>query len=385
MYKKVIITCTSLIIILSLVFFYFFNGTSNENIVELDTIDSSFLDDQVAVTYYSTTIDSDQGKGFIIFIDHQGDTVTAETEGLELGRLGYNGKNLFFQDQTKNYTVTNALNTEDRNDYQHTGDYVGTLSDDTFFSIFNSGMGIDGDTYQSDIYWYSHEDFKKDVLPFYIESRGHDEHLIYTLHREDLDDNEFILSQTELTDQANIKQLMTWEPDQEVLPISNLHVNDDSLYYIGESYEPNGVFFQLIEWNLATKSVNEYLVTEPMSNEEHYESIPFDSQKSAHFYNDMFYFIDGLGCIYTIDIKTGQTTERFVIDDTARHGDFVQIEWKEDHLYVFYNYSDDRLPSGLDTYHIETGETIDSLEINGMEEIVGKNKGLFSYDLIILD
>lgn len=386
MQKKVIITCLSLIVMLSLVTLYFFNVTSNKNIVDLETIDNStFLNDKLAVTYYSTTIDSEKSKGFIIFIDDQGDTTTVETDGLELGRLGYNGKSLFFQDQINNYTLSDELTIDDRSDYQHTGDYVGTREDETFFSIFNSGMGMGDDTYRSDIYWYDHQQLTKDVLPFYIESRGHTENLIYTLHREDLESNEFILSQTELSDHARMTQMMTWEPDQEVLPVSNLHVKNNHLYYIGESHQQNESFFQLVEWDLTNEKVTDHLVAGPMTSEEHYESIPYDSQKSAYLYNDTFYFIDGVGRVYTTDLHSGITKESFMIEETTRDGDFVQIDWKDDNLYVFYYHIDGERSTGLDTYNIETGQKINTLDIHGIEDIIEHNKGLFSYDLIILD
>ncbi|MEC5423521.1 hypothetical protein QGM71_08445 [Virgibacillus sp. C22-A2] len=384
MKRKIIIASIGLLMLIvsSAVVYNFFPSANTLQSIN----DAGFLDDQAAVVYYSTTMDSKNRKGFVVFIDHQGETHAMETEGLELGRLGYSDNSVFFQDETKNYMFTSQLEEEDRGKVQYTGDYVGKLnSSQSFFSIFNSGMGDDGETYQSDIYWHHDNELKEDVLPFYIESRGNDDTTIYTVHREDLESKEFTLSQTELSNHADTRQIMTWETINMATPVSNIHVLENNIYYLEESYQEDKTSIQLMELNLETKKVTDYSIVDFMSEEEHYEALPYDTKKSGYLYGNTFYYIDGTGLVYATDIESGETEESFMIEDTARHGDFVQVDWKDEKLYVYYNNTGDTVDAGLVSYNVESGEKLDTIEINGLEEIIGMNEALFSYDLLILD
>lgn len=385
-HKKILIPVFIGIIIISGLFVYKLWFT-DDYIIDLEAIDDSkFLQDKIGVVYFSTTLDSSMDKGLVIFINEEGEAKAIETDGLELGRLGYYDEQLFFQDGAKNYLLSDQLDIDDRDDDQHTGDYVNILEDGSFFSIFNSGMSEEGDSYRSEVYWYDHETLKKDVLPFFITSRGYERDSIYTLHNEDMseeDDYQLTLSETKLDHEADIRERMTWEFDQEMSPVTNLFVENDHLYHIGEVYHEDEVSLYFYDWDLDQQTVHGFEIDDPMSAEEHYESIPYDSQKSGYLKNDFFYFMDGTGQIYMTDIHKGNTQEHFVIDEKSQESELVQIDWQDDELYVFYHFGNNDFR--LDTYNIETGDQIHTMEIDGVDDILKEHPDLVPFDLLILN
>lgn len=100
----------------------------------------------------------------------------------------------------------------------------------------------------------------------------------------------------------------------------------------------------------------------------------------------MFYYLNGKGTVFAVDTKTGETEKSFKIDVSENQGNVVNTTWNNEKLYVFYFYPEEEEKAGLDTYDIETGKKMDTIEVEGLEEIFEHSSvSVYGYDLVILD
>src|SRR5699024_12786427 len=103
-------------------------------------------------------------------------------------------------------------------------------------------------------------------------------------------------------------------------------------------------------------------------------------QKNAHIDKNKIYMSDGKGTGYSTDPRTSTSEKEFHIRTEFHPHDFVEVDWKDHYLYLYFNTTD---KSALETYDLTSGERVDRLEIKGVEAILKKNK-IYSYDLLIL-
>lgn len=385
MNKRYFMIIAITIVISSVIAYYYLFHTDSIREKEMDETD--FLKDKVAVVYYSTTIDTRPGKGFAVFIDQKGEAYPFETKGLELGSSAFNGKTVFFQDETNDYTLSTELKKEKRDKPQFTGDYIGeNPKDNSFFSIFNTGFAETGEGYESDIYWKHNQQHKKDTLPFFIETRGHHKNNIYTISgdvtMDEKDDNEsytFALHKTTLSAEAKTVEIMSWNDSDEPLPLSHMHYFNKHLYYLDTVSRKEKSEFRMVDLDLKNKQVDYQIIFETALKETD-DFLPHSVHKNAHIDKDKFYMIDGKGNVYSTDLRTGSSKKEFHIKTEFQPHDFVEVDWRDHYLYLYFNTTD---KSALETYDLTSGERIDRLEIKGVEAILKKNK-VYSYDLLIL-
>src|SRR5699024_9994632 len=108
--------------------------------------------------------------------------------------------------------------------------------------------------------------------------------------------------------------------------------------------------------------------------------LPHSVHKNAHIDKDKFYMIDGKGNVYSTDLRTGSSKKEFHIKTEFHPHDFVEVDWKDHYLYLYFNTTD---KSTLETYDLISVEMDDRLEIKVDEAILKKNKK-YSFDLLIL-
>ena len=129
------------------------------------------------------------------------------------------------------------------------------------------------------------------------------------------------------------------------------------------------------------KNFNQVIVKEYVDKDTG-EILSYESEKTftQKIDKDKFYMIDGKGNVYSTDLRTGSSKKEFHIKTEFQPHDFVEVDWRDHYLYLYFNTTD---KSALETYDLTSGERIDRLEIKGVEEILKKNK-VYSYDLLIL-
>ncbi|GGH82680.1 hypothetical protein JOD43_002838 [Pullulanibacillus pueri] len=387
MKKRNVILCLSIFfaIMVCIILYFSISKPTSPSVASRNYSKGNVLKNKVAAVYYSTTIDTQPGKGYIVFIDKKGHTTPLKTRGLELGRIDYDGHSVFYQDETHSYLVSREVKKIARHDSQYTGDYAGHFggNNPTHYFLFNSGFKADG-SYQSEVYWSKRSNTKKDNLPYFVETRGQEKNALYTIASKK--ENEYTLYQSQLSDTARTIEIMSWTSTQkESSPLGNILFKNDHAYYLEEGdRQSGGEFIKLVNLNLKNKKTSDSLVTSYISDNKHDEAMPFDPQKCTFLNKNDFYFIDGNGQVYKTNILTGHTIKAFQIEKSARNGDFVLTEWNKDQLYVFYQYTTGSKQSAIDSYDIKSGKKIKSIKVKGTDEIIRKNRGLFTYDFVIL-
>lgn len=171
-------------LILAGIALFVFISPSHKTVSHQDLRDSSFLDDKEVLLYFSTSADQDAfggGKSYALFISQDGSLSSFQMKGLELGSAKVHGENVMLEDKNTIYTIKDGLRSHKRA-YQHTGDSAGFLQNtDGFYTLYNSGYDKKGDGYRSELYRQMNEEWKKDVIPYYIRASGFHEGAIFAL------------------------------------------------------------------------------------------------------------------------------------------------------------------------------------------------------------
>src|SRR5699024_5279709 len=173
----------------------------------------------------------------------------------------------------------------------------------------------------------------------------------------------FALHKTTLSAEANTVEIMSWNDSDEPLPLSHMHYFNKHLYYLDTVSRKEKSEFRMVDLDLKNKQVDDQIIFETALEEK-----------------DEFYRNEGKGNVYSTDLRTGSSKKEFHIKTEFHPHDFVEVDWKDHYLYLYFNTTD---KSALETYDLTSGERVDLLEIKGVEAILKKNK-IYSYDLLIL-
>ena len=124
------------------------------------------------------------------------------------------------------------------------------------------------------------------------------------------------------------------------------------------------------------------------NNNNLYATVPFNPKNSAYVYGNEFYYINGLGEVFSFDVKTHKVKIKFNITnaskDGIRHNEGTYFE--NGQLYVM-RYNEKRENHYyIEQYSLNTGEKIKEIKINGLEEILSSVKGktIHAYDFKML-
>ena len=118
-------------------------------------------------------------------------------------------------------------------------------------------------------------------------------------------------------------------------------------------------------------------------------TIPYNFKNSAHIHQDVLYFINGLGDVYTFDTKNEEIQKKFSIENASkskiRHNE--ETYFKDNSLYVL-RYSDEKKEKYyLEVYNLDNGSRVNTLDITGFHDLLSsvQKKSIYSYDLKVLE
>ncbi|GEN32116.1 hypothetical protein HNQ35_002533 [Cerasibacillus quisquiliarum] len=391
--RKMWLLLIGVILCISVFVWFMTKNPTTQILTEEQLDDPNFLEDKLAVLYYSTTMDTTPGKGFVVFVDEEGTIYPYQTKGLELGSVTYSDEvgAVFFQDESHDYVVSKStgLTKRKRDKKQYTGDFVAAKDDDTFFSIFNTGIPDGSSEYQSDIYWEQGNELKQDTLPFYIDTRGVHSNVIYLIAANPLNDEkmsvDFTLHQVTLSDKAETKQMMSWN-EADAYPLSHLIYHDHHLYYMTLFHEQDQSYFKIgdIDLNKKTVTYHELFAT---NSELEQDYLPY-GRKSIHIHDDLLYAIDGKGNIYTMALKTKQIEKNFNIVENINPASFVKVDWKDEQLFLYYSHLNEKEEvfeqSAIVIYDLLTREKTQTYEIEGLDDFLNKHHQVYAYDIAFI-
>lgn len=401
MMKKTIIILLIIIFIIlvgGLIYFLFFTKSSDQaHIIDKESIEQKdFIADKQAVLYFSSTIDQDtdnKGVSYAVFIDDKGNAVGYKMKSLELGTIAKNKHDVMLVDKNKIRLVGESYREFKMKQEQHTGERTGYLEKpNLYFSIFNTGVnnerGIDG--YDSNVLFGNKNGFKKGNIPHYILASG-------------VDNNEVILLTNDIEKEYEFRKVLFTNDDLKVQDIVQLKndegmdyanlspiVADENDYYIVLSEfindtKENTVLFRI---NKETLDQEKVTLATYQNNNNLYATVPFNPKNSAYVYGNEFYYINGLGEVFSFDAKTHKVKIKFNITnaskDGIRHNEGTYFE--DGQLYVM-RYNEKRENHYyIEQYSLNTGEKIKEIKINGLEEILSSVKGktIHAYDFKML-
>lgn len=270
-------------LILAGIALFVFISPSHKTVSHQDLRDSSFLDDKEVLLYFSTSADQDAfggGKSYALFISQDGSLSSFQMKGLELGSAKVHGENVMLEDKNTIYTIKDGLRSHKRA-YQHTGDSAGFLQNtDGFYTLYNSGYDKKGDGYRSELYRQMNEEWKKDVIPYYIRASGFHEGAIFALVPT-ADEKGYQLLQIQ-ADQKKLTyhNITEWQYREGASVESQLAVDDQAVYVMVRGQKARNLY-QMVKINKKSGEVELHDIAEYKNDEQTiYSSMPFSFKKA---------------------------------------------------------------------------------------------------------
>ncbi|MFB7637314.1 hypothetical protein [Peribacillus butanolivorans] len=376
------------------VYFLFFSNTSSNLLLTNKEIkESNFLHKKKAIVYFSTTADQDlggDGISYAAFIDKDGNTQGLLMEGLELGSMAVNKKDIYLEEKDKVRIVGGNYKEFPMENDQYTGELTGYLEEkNIYFSIYNSGFK--GKGYNSDVRYGNEKAFKTGTIPYYIASSGLNEEKVNILTQDD-EQNKFDLKEVTIDTEIAVKQLtsINTPKDQDLASLSPI-LSDNKYYYfilyaVSDNFNAKTYLYR-IEKSSKKQEIFDFIEYKNMKNI--VSTIPYNIKNSTYIYKNELYYVNGLGDVYTFNTLNEKITKKFTIKDAShskvRHNE--ETYFKNKYLYILRYSEKNNEKYYLEKYNIGNGKLNETINIKGLNDLLNKNhrKSVYSYDLKILD
>ncbi|MED1865111.1 hypothetical protein P4V41_16715 [Fictibacillus nanhaiensis] len=398
--KKIIFFSLLIILIGGLLYkMYWSQNLSASLTIENEAIkQGKFLTDKKAVLYFSTTADQDMdGKGvsLAVFINDKGDADAFKMKGLELGSVAASQNEVLLVDKNKIRLVGDTYKEFGMDKSQYTGERTGYLEKEKlYFTVFNTGVGANGG-YNSNIFFGNKEGFHKENIPHYIAASGVDQ------------DNIIVLTQNTQNEEFHIRRVMLSKKDMHTRDILKINhskeadfsslspiLSDEQFYYfvgqktLGEVKETMDSDIVLYRINKKTHTQDEFNISTYRNEKNITAHYPFNIKNSAHLYNNVCYYANGLGEVFAFDTETEKVIKKFsmknVRKDGVRHNE--ELFYNDDQLYVVRHDENLKEKYYIEQYSLTQGKKIEDIKIRGLNDILKsiKGKSIYSYDFKML-
>lgn len=353
-------------------------GQTSEN----DMDQKDFLEDKKAAVYFSTTADQDmdgKGKSFAVFFDKMGTPNTFEMKGLELGSIGVKDGKVLLEDKENFYSIANGFRKIRKEEYQHTGDHIGYLDQKNgFYALYNSGYDKESGGYRSDYYWEEDGEFKKGVIPFFIEASVMHKGTLYTLSSSE-DEKTYKISEVKIGEETPPKTLFEIKKNENSTTFGQLQADEKNLYFIRQT----GNITEMVKVDRKTGEKTFTKVASYSNDEETlYKQTPFSFKRCVFLHNEDLYFIDGFGDVYRIQTGSGESVKVFSLSEDSMAGS-LETFYRDGNLYVFsINHEDNS--AKIEQYSLPVGRKSGEMLIKHFPELNTFNKKVYLYDFVML-
>lgn len=394
--KKVILTFALIILIGALVYNLFLGQSidASYSLEEEDIQNKNFLEDKKAVMYFSTTADQDmddKGISLAVFLNDSGEADAYQMKGLELGGLSIHGRELMLTDKNSLRLIGKNYKEFHMKKPQYTGERAGYLkSKNLHVSIFNTGVNKNGG-YDSNVWFGNDSGFQTANIPHYILASGitNNEVLILT---QDTEQNLYQLRNVIFTEtDVTVRDLVTLDnKTNSEFSVRSPILSDADFYYFILSEFVNDTSENTILFRVHKKTLKqEKILLASYSNKTHpTAAIPYNAKNSAHLNNHVLYYINGLGEIITFDTQTKKVNKSFTLKNAPQDGVWhnEEIYFNRDHVYVVRYAEEMKEKYFIEKYSLISGDRIETIKINGLNEILKsvKGKSIYSYDFKML-
>lgn len=380
----------------SLTYQFFFNQSIDASMsIKKEAIEQeNFLKDKQAVMYFSTTADQDmddKGVSLAVFINDDGKADAFRMNGLELGSVTTTDNEVLLVDKNKIRLIGNTFKEFEMEKPQYTGERTGYLQKrDLYFTIFNTGISGDGG-YDSNIVYGNENGFNKGNIPYYISSSGNDQNDVVVL-TQDTEKNEYFFKKVSLsTNDVNVQDLVKVNNPKNIeLTGFSPILSDDQFHYVilreyVDETSENIVLYRINKENLTQE---QFTISTYRNEKNLIAHIPYNIKNSAHLFNGVLYYANGLGEIYAFDTKNSKVRNLFTVKDApqdgVRHNE--ELFFKDDHLYVVRHNEKTKEKYYIEHYSLTERKKIEEIKIKGLNDILRsiKGKSIYSYDFKML-
>ncbi|MGW5875484.1 hypothetical protein ACWFMI_02870 [Nocardiopsis terrae] len=366
-----------------------------------------YLDDKVAVLYYSSGFWNAMTKGYVVFVDEDGEIESVTTEGMQYASMAYNGTDLLFHEVATSTIVGPGATRIDRDNEEYGAVMGGTLPDGTLYTVFNTGDA--GDGYTSSVNWYDGDTLRTGSVGSEIRQIGAGpDGTLYLTGVPDVwegEEHTITLRSARLGSDLAHEPVAEWTIHEDNTHMGGLTVHGRHVYQLEYSKQAEGVDEQeiglrLTDVDLSDGSVEHHPVatyyddyftyhdgTAPPSEKAHLPSAEkaiYYGDRRTHLIEDDLYYIDGTGQVYRFDTATGEASAHFTIDPEAPDSNEILTAWSAGELHVFFHSFEDEDRATLQTYDAATGEMTSELAVTGLASLPMDLRGLGLYDFLPL-
>jgi hypothetical protein len=396
MMKKVILAFALIILIGALVYNLFWGQSidASYSLKEEDIQNRNFLEDKKAVMYFSTTANQDmddKGISLTVFLNDRGEADAYKMKGLELGSLSVHSRELMLTDKNSLRLIGKNYKEFYMKKPQYTGERAGYLKNKNLHvSIFNTGVNKNGG-YDSNVWFGNKSGFQTANIPHYILASGITDNEVLIL-TQDTEQNLYQLRNVMFTENdVNVRDLVTLEnKTNSEFSVRSPILSDADYYYFILSEFVNDTSENTILFRVHKKTLKQEKIQLAFYSNKKYPTaaIPYNVKNSAHLNNQVLYYINGLGEIITFDTQTKKVKISFTLknasQDGVRHNE--EIFFNREHVYVVRFDENTKEKYFIENYSLITGDRIETIKINGLNEILKsvKGKSIYSYDFKML-
>ncbi len=394
--KKIGISFVFIILTGGLVYNFFFDQSINASLsIEKESIEqSSFLNDKQAVMYFSTTADQDmddKGISLAVFINDDGEADAFKMKGLELGSLTTADNEVLLVDKNNIRLIGDTFKEFEMEKPQYTGERTGYLEKkNLYFTIFNTGISANGG-YDSNVVFGNENGFNKGNIPYYISSSGNDQNDVVVLTH-DTERNEYFFRKVVLSNNDVSVQDIVKLKNPNNLELSGFSpvLSDEQFYYVvlREIVNETSEDIVLYRINKKTLTQDQFTISTYRNEKNLIAHIPYNIKNSAHLFNNVLYYSNGLGGVFAFHTKTEQISKIFTLNNVRKDGVRFNEElfYRGDHLYVVRH--DEKLKEKyyIEHYSLSKGKKLEDIKIKGLNDILQsiKGKSIYSYDFKML-
>ena len=302
------------------------SATESKGDVAKEKFPATYLNDKVAVAFFSTQTEANTKHGYVAFIKDDNTIEVFDHQGLDVGRLADDGRNSVLVADRNTDTVigANATSTP-RGRTEHVGFFAGWVPEfNGYLSLFNSGQQDNAEGYAFNLEWYNSTGHHAGSLPYYLEVAGICDGVLFTsgsTYRPMAKAPESWLLKTTMTDTASTEIVATWptKPTTQGYPVGRIFCDGGAAHYMyqaiveaGNTATPRGIYLNSVD--LKTGQVKHRLVKQYSDRDEAEKFQTWFPYRSTYMHDGAIYYVDGQGRVYSTDLSTGDVRQDVVLD-----------------------------------------------------------------------
>lgn len=359
---------------------------------------ATYLNDKIAVVYFSTQMDATSKRGYVAFIKDDNTIEVFKHGGLDVGRLAQDGRrSVLVADRDADTVIGADAGSATRERTEDVGFFAGWVPEfNGYLSLFNGGQTDNAEGYVFDLEWKDGAGRHAGSIPYYLELAGICDGYLYTASSTYLDESVTAkppvarLLRTTMATTASTVTVASWPATATTygFPVGKIFCHAGSAYfmyqssaYADDTMTPWGNYLASV--NLKTGKVAHRLVHKFSGRDEAEQFQTWFTYRSTYLYDKALYYLDGQGRVYSTDLETGDVRQDVVLDIPHYQDGMAVTAWSGTHLCFLYQSRDLDKDAVLTGYDFTTGSKTYQRPIRGIGKLIGD--GVSMKDLVAFE